>query len=148
MTVLLIPIWNASDGFLPRTPFVAPDAVQKMYLAWIRLREQISTPIEELSLAEPQWLIQAYRLGAAGQDDEIVFNMMSAINEMLRAGRFGDVDSILLNIRERETPLVVVEGLLRFCSRAKASLRHWNDLKARLLREAARRGDDQIIFSQ
>jgi hypothetical protein len=146
MTSLHIAVLGAPEGFLPRTPFVAPDAMQRMYLAWIRVREQISTPIEELKrTGDPDWLLHAYRLGAEGYDEEIVFNMMSSVNEMLHAGEFEAVNTIIANLKERDSPLVVVEGLLRFCFRSRGRLPDWDGLKDRLMQEAARRGDTEEI---
>jgi hypothetical protein len=87
-------------------------------------------------------------LGTEGEDDDIVFDMMSAVNEMLRADRFAEVDDTLAHIKEQEVPLVIVEGLLRFCSRAQSRLPHWDDLKRRLIVEAGRRGDtEEITFT-
>lgn len=100
------------------------------------------------SKGDPSWLARAYTLGPETGDEEIVFEMMSAVDEMLRAGEFVGVDAIMAKLREREISLVVTEGLLRFCSRARVQLSNWENLKGRLLNEAARRGDtEEIIFS-
>jgi hypothetical protein len=130
-------------------PFVGTDEAQRIVAELVAINARVSDVLaipRALTKIEPVWLSRAYALGTEGRDADIVFDMMSAVNDMLHANQFDAVDAIIASIKEQEAPLVVVEGLLRFCARAKARLPHWDRLKDRLLQEAARRGDTEDIL--
>ncbi len=130
-------------------PYVETDEAQRFLEAWVEAKSRVSD-ISTLAQAQPpsDWLSRAYALGTEGEDDDIVFDMMSAVDAMLHADCFAEVDNILAQIKEQEVPLVIVEGLLRFCSRAQLRLPHWDRLKGRLIVEAGRRRDtEEITFT-
>lgn len=113
-----------------------------VYQAWIGLVRQMpeSAATRFVGVVPPNWLQQAYDLGADGHHTDLAFNAMKSINNLFYAARFKEVDRILDTIDETRVPLVLLVSLVRFCSAARAELPHWIQFRERTTREVARRG--------